>query len=157
VYLIGLGSILKYIGTYIFDFLRGCRVCLIKYSALKPGAYIKHSEMCIELKSDDGAITSEHIFGRWSKTLLEASVEFGKPLGIADQIKEHIEAAGFVDVVEQRFEWPIGGWRRERKLRGIGRLNKTHWVQSIEGRCITLLTRALKVCTAESSFNLLLG
>ncbi|KAI9868158.1 MAG: hypothetical protein M1813_006903 [Trichoglossum hirsutum] len=100
--------------------------------------------MCIELKSDDGAITSEHIFGRWSKTLLEASVEFGKPLGIADQIKEHIEAAGFVDVVEQRFEWPIGGWRRERKLRGIGRLNKTHWVQSIEGRCITLLTRALK-------------
>ncbi|KAH0538031.1 hypothetical protein FGG08_005343 [Glutinoglossum americanum] len=138
--------------SFDFVFLRGLDGCVRDwprlyaevYRALKPGAYIEHSEMCIELKSDDGAVAPEHIFGRWRKMLLEASDAYGKPLGIADQTKELSEAAGFVEVVEQRFKWPIGGWNQERKLKEIGRLNKKHWEQSIEGWCIALLTRALK-------------
>ncbi|KAH0559282.1 hypothetical protein GP486_004206 [Trichoglossum hirsutum] len=138
--------------TFDLIFLRGLdgtvvdwtRLYTEVYQALKPGAYIEHSEMCIELKSDDGPINPEHILGRWSETLFEASDAFGKPLGVAEHIKEQLEIVGFVDVVEQRFEWPIGEWREEKKLREIGKLNKTHWEQSIEGWCIALLTRALK-------------
>ncbi|KAI9778717.1 MAG: hypothetical protein M1839_007948 [Geoglossum umbratile] len=117
---------------------------LTKYRALKPGAFIEHSEMSIELKSDDASIPPNHIFDRWGKTLLEASEAYGKSLGVADQTKDHIEATGFVEVVEKRFKWPIGRWGQGRKLRAIGRLNKSHWEASMEGWCIALLTRALK-------------
>jgi hypothetical protein len=101
--------------------------------------------MSIELKSDDGSIPPNHIFDRWGKTLLEASEAYGKSLGIANQIKELVVSNGFIDVVEETFKWPIGRWGQDRKLRGIGRLNKTHWKTSMEGWCIALLTRALNV------------
>ncbi|KAH0543546.1 hypothetical protein FGG08_002107 [Glutinoglossum americanum] len=138
--------------TFDLIFLRGLdgsvldwpRLYTEVYRALKPGAYIEHSEICIELKSDDETITPEHIFGRWGNTLLEASYAHGKPLGIANQTKELMEVGGFVEIVERRFEWPIGRWSQGEKLRQFGRLNRKHWKQSIEGWSIALLTRALK-------------
>jgi hypothetical protein len=77
--------------------------------------------------------------------LLEASEAYGKPLGVADQIGELMAIAGFVEVVERRFKWPIGGWEQGNKLKQLGKLNRKHWKQGMEGWCIALLTRALKV------------
>ena len=145
-----------YSEIYMYDHVgsfRRARGRSNKYRALKPGAFIEHSEMSIELKSDDGTVPPNHIFDRWGKTLLEASEAYGKSLGIANQTKELIEATGFVDVVEKVFKWPIGRWGHGRRLREIGRLNKAHWEISMEGWCIALLTRALKVSITESTLT----
>lgn len=53
--------------------------------------------------------------------------------------------AGFVDVVEKRFKWPIGPWSSDPKLKEIGRWNLLNWEEGMEGWVMAAYTRVLGV------------
>jgi hypothetical protein len=53
--------------------------------------------------------------------MLEASVALGCPLNTAESCKGYLEDAGFEDVVEKEYRWPMSPWPRDRKLREIGK------------------------------------
>lgn len=38
-----------------------------------------------------------------------------------------MQEAGFVDVVEKRFRWPVGDWSGDVRLREVGRWNLRRW------------------------------
>ena len=59
---------------------------------------------------------------RWRNLLLEAVGKLGKDLRKAKRYKRWMEAAGFVDVTEMRFAWPINSWPRAKyhKILGVG-------------------------------------
>lgn len=56
--------------------------------------------------------------------------------------KSYMQRAGFVDVTERRFKWPIGDWPTDRKLKHLGRMNTLRLIQGIEGYMLRLLTRS---------------
>lgn len=56
-----------------------------------------------------------------------------------------IKEAGFVDVVEKRFKWPIGPWSSDPRLKEIGRWNLLNWEEGMEGWVIAPYTRVLGV------------
>lgn len=56
-----------------------------------------------------------------------------------------ISSAGFVDVVEKRFKWPIGPWSSDPRLKEIGRWNLLNWEEGMEGWVIAPYTRVLGV------------
>ena len=62
-----------------------------------------------------------------------------------------ISEAGFVDVVEKRFKWPIGPWSSDAKLKEIGRWNLLNWEEGMEGWCMAPYTRVLGVSLAFHS------
>ncbi|KKY27372.1 putative sam dependent [Diplodia seriata] len=96
--------------------------------ALKPNGYIEQVEMSVVPKSDDGSVAPDSVFARWGDVSLAAGDAFGKSLRTVDESKQGLVDAGFVDVVERRFKWPIGG---------------LNWEQGIEGWCMFLLTNYL--------------
>lgn len=54
---------------------------------------------------------------------------------------EHLEKAGFVDIVEVTYSWPMNGWpKKNHKLRNIGRWNQLRLHNGIEGFMLRLLT-----------------
>lgn len=75
----------------------------------------------------------------------ECSERYGKTLTIQEKIKDLMEEAGFVDIVETKIKWPIGPWGATPKLKDIGRWNMTHWIEGLEGWSLALLTRVLGV------------
>jgi hypothetical protein len=75
----------------------------------------------------------------------ESSKNFGKQIDIQPFLKENIEKAGFVDVVEKKFKWPIGDWPADARLKDIGRWNAQHWIEGIEPWTLRLLTQYLGV------------
>ncbi|KAL1633551.1 hypothetical protein SLS58_011035 [Diplodia intermedia] len=111
--------------------------------ALKPNGYIEQVEMSVVPKSDDGSVAPDSVFARWGAVSLAAGDAFGKSLRTVDESKQGLVDAGFVDVVERRFKWPIGGWAKEERLREIGEFNRLNWEQGIEGWCMFLLTNYL--------------
>ncbi|KAL0262963.1 hypothetical protein SLS55_001937 [Diplodia seriata] len=111
--------------------------------ALKPNGYIEQVEMSVVPKSDDGSVAPDSVFARWGDVSLAAGDAFGKSLRTVDESKQGLVDAGFVDVVERRFKWPIGGWAKEERLREIGEFNRLNWEQGIEGWCMFLLTNYL--------------
>ena len=99
--------------------------------------------MSVVPKSDDGTVTPDSIFAKWGVTSLKAGDAFGKSLRTVDESKGAIAAAGFVDVVEHRWKLPIGAWTKDGHLKQIGKFNRIHWEEGIEGWCIYLLTHFL--------------
>lgn len=56
-----------------------------------------------------------------------------------------ITEAGFKDVTEKRYNWPVGPWSSDPKLKEIGKWNQYHWEEGLEGWSMALLTRVMGV------------
>lgn len=111
---------------------------------LKPGGYLEQAEISVVPKSQDGS-TDGTIFEKWGAVSLQAGDAFGKTLRIAEEAKDRMIAAGFVDVVERRYKVPIGPWARDPHLKDLGRYNRLYWEEGIQGWAMMLLTKVLKV------------
>ena len=72
---------------------------------------------------------------------IEASQKFGKNMAIAPLIRKNIEEAGFVDVVEKHYKWPLGEWPVDRRLKDIGRWNMQHWLEGLDAWTLRILTQ----------------
>jgi hypothetical protein len=136
-----------------FDFVhvRGLYGCVADWPAfyaqamahLKPGAWIEQVELSVVPKSDDGTIMPGSVFEQWGQVSVAAGEAFGKSLRTVDESKDGLIKAGFVDVVERRYKWPLGGWSKNERLKELGLWNRLQWEQGIEGWSMYLLTNFL--------------
>ncbi|KAK1462092.1 UMTA [Colletotrichum melonis] len=117
------------------------------FEHLVPGGYLEVNEMDYEDHSQalGDAISEDHIFRRWEKTFTEATNKLGKTAiqtrnhGIANAMRD----AGFVDVVEKSWPFPIGGWASDPKLKEVGAVNLEYIDQSLEGFGLFLLKNVM--------------
>ena len=82
---------------------------------------------------------------------MAAGEKFGKTFVQIIHMKDQITAAGFVDVTEVRFKWPVGPWSNDQKLKDLGRWNMHMWEQGLEGWTLALLTRVMRVSNLPAS------
>jgi hypothetical protein len=52
-----------------------------------------------------------------------------------------IRNAGFVDIQDKVYKWPIGPWAKIRRYKEAGAINLEHWMMRLEGWCMWLLTK----------------
>jgi hypothetical protein len=69
----------------------------------------------------------------------------GQSFTVADTMKSDIEKAGFVNVVEQIFKVPLGGWAADPKLKELGLWALLSFDTGLEGYALATLTRVLGV------------
>ncbi|KAI4216520.1 MAG: hypothetical protein LQ351_001009 [Letrouitia transgressa] len=113
------------------------------YDHLKPGGYLEQAEISPILKSDDGSITPGDYFDECGQLAVRCGEAFGKSLLVQQFMRDEIERAGFVEVVEEKYKWPIGAWSTDAKLKELGRWNLNHWEQGLEGWIMRFFTRYL--------------
>lgn len=124
---------------------------LTKSSHLEPGGYLEHAEVAPYPKCDDGSMGSDHILHRWHDLARQAEQVTGRDLFISDSMREAIERAGFVDVVEKRVAIPIGPWSSDENYKQIGKWYKLCWITGMENWIMALCTRYLKVSVSTWS------
>ncbi|KAE8441212.1 hypothetical protein EG329_005612 [Mollisiaceae sp. DMI_Dod_QoI] len=110
------------------------------YQTLKPGGFLECAEHSVTPVSDDGTVGPEHVFTRYGAIMTDLARKRGKEMDIWIRIKELMERAGFVDVVETRMKWPMNGWSSDPKMRDLGRWNQLRVTQGIEGFAMRMLT-----------------
>jgi len=111
---------------------------------------IEHSVLPV---SDDGTVNEESFFTLWGKTVVEMGRRFGKSFTIWEESRERLERAGFVDIVEKKYKWPVNGWpspesrthgddgeKSWQRLREIGDWNQLRLYDGVEGFMLRLLT-----------------
>jgi len=118
---------------------------LFQHRHLQPGGYIEQAEMSVVAKSDDGSIVPGDMWSQLATLAVESSERFGKPLQIADKMASWIADAGFEEVTETKFNWPLGPWSSDPKLKEIGKWNQYHWEEGMEGWTLALFTRVMGV------------
>lgn len=74
---------------------------------------------------------------------MKAAGKLGKDFTHSRRYKKYFEAAGFVDVLEKHFQWPIGPWAKGERLKLMGMLFRQELQQGLDGMAMALLTRGL--------------
>ncbi len=94
-------------------------------------------------------MTADSAIARWHQALSDASVQFGRPLHSVEAELAALGEAGFVDITQRRYAWPIGSWPRDRKLKEIGRWHALNMDMGLEALSLALLTRVMGWTQAE--------
>ncbi|KAL8798879.1 MAG: hypothetical protein Q9182_006309 [Xanthomendoza sp. 2 TL-2023] len=110
---------------------------------LAPGGYIEQAEINPVAKSDDGSVTPGDLYDQCGKLAIAAGNAFGKSLMIEESMQDDIASAGFIDVVKEKYKWPVGAWSNDPRLKELGRWNLIHWNQGMEGWTMRFCTKHL--------------
>lgn len=111
------------------------------YKHIAPGGWIEIVEHSVQPVCDDDTMGPDHFFHAWGKTVIGVSEKWGKSFTIWEEAKDRLEKAGFVDVTEVAYKWPMNGWPENRKLKDIGRWNQLRLHGGIESFMLRLLTQ----------------
>ncbi|KAJ4287188.1 hypothetical protein N0V90_012586 [Kalmusia sp. IMI 367209] len=111
------------------------------YEHIAPGGWIEIVEHSVQPRCDDDTMGPDHFFHLWGETVVELGRKWGKPFTIWEEAKGHLEKAGFVDVTEVVYKWPMNGWPEDRKMKDIGRWNQLRLHEGVEGFMLRLLTQ----------------
>jgi hypothetical protein len=101
------------------------------------GEIVEHS---VEPISDDHTVGADHFLSLWGKVVVEMGEKSGKTFHIWKEAKRRMECAGFVDVVEVEYKWPINAWPRDPKLKELGKWNQLRLHDGVESFMLRLLT-----------------
>lgn len=137
-----------------FDFIHARSIygCVANYttfyseilSHLKPGAWFEQAEISVVPRAEDGTLHGTSM-DLWGPLALKAGEKFGKSFSIAEDMKELMVEAGFVNVTYRTFKWPIGPWAKDPKMKQIGLYNRAGWEEGLEGWAMFLFTNYLGV------------
>ena len=107
------------------------------FDNLAPGGWIEAADISFPIILNDGQYPENSAFKKWyvctislsylrstkqsrSDLFMEGCEKLGRPANSAEFYKSQIEAAGFVDVVETKYIWPINRWPKDKKLKELG-------------------------------------
>ncbi|KAL8635398.1 MAG: hypothetical protein Q9228_007104, partial [Teloschistes exilis] len=112
------------------------------YLHLKPGGWVEALERGVKPVSDDGSVGPDHFWTTWGDTVLSVGETWGKGFNAWEILKEKMEAAGFVDVVQVPMKWPIGPWMEDKHMKELGMWNALRLDTGLEGYVMRLFTMA---------------
>jgi hypothetical protein len=110
-------------------------------SNLRPGGWIEQLEASPAIKCDDGSLPPDNVLNDWGPEIMGCGERCGRPCDILDTMPARIRNAGFVDLYEKVYKWPIGPWAKNQQYKEAGAINLEHWMTGIEGWCMWLLTK----------------
>lgn len=106
--------------------------------------------------SDDGTLSPDTDFYKWSQLLIMAFKAAGTDLTVASNYKKWMIDAGFEDVTEVIHRWPQNPWPTDRHQRELGRWTLASVLDGIQGFSLASMTRYLGM-TREQIEVLLMG
>ncbi|KAK1590730.1 TAM domain methyltransferase [Colletotrichum navitas] len=113
------------------------------FDNLEPGGYLEMQDMCLPYRCDDGTLTNDNPIKRLSDVFTTAGKVSGRRMDLAWTYATLMRNAGFVDVVETQYKWPVNGWPRDPHYKTLGVLTQHNLDHGLEGLTLGLTTRNL--------------
>ena len=80
---------------------------------------------------------------------MQGSKALGKDWTRVSKYKTYLEGAGFEDVVEKRYEWPLGTWARGQRMKMLGAWYREDLLTGLQGMTLAVFTRGLGMPVEE--------
>ncbi|CAI4220169.1 unnamed protein product [Parascedosporium putredinis] len=113
------------------------------YRHTAPGGYVELMDAIYPVESDDGTLTEDSAVYRWNKLLTEAAAKANRRLDEGRNHRQNLIDAGFQNVTETRYKWPINTWPKDPKFKDLGAWTLENFLQGVQGFTLALFTRVL--------------
>lgn len=112
---------------------------------LKPGGWYEHVEIGCQGLADHVKLPEDHVFNTWAQSFYKGGEMMDRPFTICleGEMKRHMEAAGFTDIVETKLKLPVNNWPQDPKLKQAGLLFQLALERDMEGSSLFILTQIL--------------
>lgn len=80
---------------------------------------------------------------RWTTVVPQAAEKLGRAVTNSKNYGRYMEEAGFVDIVEKHFFWPLNSWPKGRREKLIALWTQQNLLDGIQAMSMAVLTRAL--------------
>jgi SAM-dependent methyltransferase len=118
------------------------------FEFLRPGGYIELHDASLPFQGADERWNGT-AFQKFWYLLMEGSRALGKDWSRVPKYKEYLEELGFVDVVERRFNFPIGPWAKGENNKTLGVWARADLLQGLGALSMAIMTRGLGMTAAE--------
>ena len=115
------------------------------YEWTTPGGWIELQDV-ETLTSDDGTFVCDPPscdLAQWWFNVCKGFEIAGRKIETAKDHKERLEAAGFVDVQERSFKWPINTWPADKRMKQLGVWSRENTFALLEALALAPFTRFL--------------
>jgi hypothetical protein len=120
-------------------FKNPAKVIKSAFDFLDTDGFLELQDAIMPIKSDDGSLHGTHL-ERWIKLCMKFAKEKGADWTCASQYKNYLHDAGFVNIQEVHYKWPIGYWSTDEELKEIGTWSKMNLDEALEAISMNLLT-----------------
>ncbi|KAF4917434.1 Secondary metabolism regulator LAE1 [Colletotrichum fructicola] len=110
------------------------------FENLKPGGYVELQEAESNIFSADG-ICERGAFYKSLSYVASALEVFGCPFIPLDTLTSLLPEAGFVEVTDRRFIWPLNTWPRDPYLKELGSWSRENLASNTAGMIMAPMTR----------------
>lgn len=86
---------------------------------------------------------------KWGELVVAGAKNLGRNWTQVSRYKEFLEKAGFEDVVETQFAWPLGTWARGERMKMLGAWAREDLLGAIQGISMAVMTRGLGMSSEE--------
>ncbi|KAF4930985.1 Secondary metabolism regulator LAE1 [Colletotrichum viniferum] len=110
------------------------------FENLKPGGYVELQEAESNIFSADGTCERGAFYKSLSYVASALEV-FGCPFIPLDTLTSLLPEAGFVEVTDRRFIWPLNTWPRDPYLKELGSWSRENLASNTDGMIMAPMTR----------------
>jgi hypothetical protein len=138
--------------SHKFDYIHGralaicfaSHLAVIKsaFDSLRPGGYLEFQDCIVPFHSIDETFKGTRIES-WVQHMMRGSVALGTEWTRVAKYKEYFEEAGFEDVVEKRYAWPLGTWAKGERMKHLGELYREDLLSMLDSFTMAVMTRGL--------------
>ncbi|RDW60299.1 hypothetical protein BP5796_11905 [Coleophoma crateriformis] len=118
------------------------------FDSLRSGGYIELQDVSFPFLGADDRWNGS-AFQHWMKLLMDGSKALGKDWNRVPRYKGYLEELGFVDVVERRFNCPLGTWAKGKKNKILGTWGRENILSGLGALSMVVLTKGLGMTAAE--------
>ena len=112
------------------------------FDALQPGGWLEIKEVTLPVVCNDNTLEGTSL-SKFIDNMMKASEMSGASLEKPWQYRKWMEEAGFVNVKEYVYTFPINPWPKDEKLKDLGMWEMTNILEGLEGFCMALFTKYL--------------
>lgn len=105
-----------------------------------PGGYFQMADAALPIRCIDHSLEGTALM-RFAQIMVDGMRMAGKDITHAPRYKSYMEAAGFVDVVEEIFQWPTNTWPKGKYHKTVGTLFNQDMQEGLSGIAMAVCYR----------------
>ncbi|KAB2574671.1 putative methyltransferase tdiE [Lasiodiplodia theobromae] len=110
------------------------------FKYLKPGGWIELQDFTMQVYSTDGSLAKDSYLTRYLTETTEGMRTMGVEPEPGAKLAGWVREAGFEDVHNERFSFPVGSWPKDKTMKQVGLFNLANFADGLEGFSMRILT-----------------